>query len=184
MKFSIAIPAFKAAFLGECISSILNQTCPDFELIIVNDHSPEDLDSVVGKFSDSRIQYFKNDIGFGAYNVSKNWDECLKHATGDYFLCLGDDDKLLPDCLEKYNRLIANSPDCKVYHIRTQIIDENSSIISLQENRPSTESALSMVWHRWCAGGRRSWIGDYLFETKALKENGGFIWFPYAWGSE
>ena len=47
MKFSIAIPAFKAKYLKECIDSILAQTYKDFELIIVNDASPEDIDSVV-----------------------------------------------------------------------------------------------------------------------------------------
>ncbi len=184
VKYTIAIPAFKAAFLDECISSILNQTYPNLELIIVNDHSPEDIDSIVRNHSDPRIKYFKNDVGFGEFNVSRNWDECLKHASGEYFICLGDDDKLLPDCLDKYNKLTRDNPDCKVFHIRTQIIDENSSVFSLQEGRPSAESALSMVWHRWCAGGRKSWIGDYLFDTKELKEIGGFIWFPYAWGSE
>ena len=39
IKFSIGIPAYKAKFLKECIDSILAQTYPDFELIIVNDVS-------------------------------------------------------------------------------------------------------------------------------------------------
>lgn len=47
MKFTIAIPAYKRTFLKECIDSILAQTYKDFELIIINDASPEDLDSVV-----------------------------------------------------------------------------------------------------------------------------------------
>ena len=182
--FSIAIPAYKAVFLHDCIESILEQSYPFFELIIINDNSPHDLDSIVNSFNDDRIKYYTNAIGFGEYNVSRNWDECLKHANGDYFLCLGDDDRLLPNCLESYYRLIADYPDCKVFHIRTQIIDEHSNVYNLQEARPPIESALSMIWHRWCAGGRRSWIGDYLFDTRSLKDLGGFIWFPYAWGTE
>ncbi|MBQ8672678.1 MAG: glycosyltransferase, partial [Bacteroides sp.] len=47
MKFSITIPAYKRTYLQECIDSILAQTYTDFELIIVNDASPEDLDSIV-----------------------------------------------------------------------------------------------------------------------------------------
>ncbi|HHP1614846.1 TPA: glycosyltransferase, partial [Klebsiella pneumoniae] len=40
IKFSIGIPAYKAMFLDECITSIINQTYTNFELIIVNDASP------------------------------------------------------------------------------------------------------------------------------------------------
>lgn len=56
MKFTIAIPAYKRTFLKECIDSILAQTYKDFELIIINDASPEDLDSVVECYKDSRIR--------------------------------------------------------------------------------------------------------------------------------
>lgn len=44
---SIAIPAYKKKFLADAIQSVLNQSIQDFELIIVNDKSPEDIDSVV-----------------------------------------------------------------------------------------------------------------------------------------
>lgn len=62
MKFSIAIPAFKAKYLKECIDSILAQTYKDFELIIVNDASPENIDSVVKPYlSQAKIRYYKNE---------------------------------------------------------------------------------------------------------------------------
>ena len=51
------LPVFKAKYLSESIDSILNQTMSDFELIIVNDQSPDDIDSIVFSFNDSRIQY-------------------------------------------------------------------------------------------------------------------------------
>ena len=182
-KFSIAVPAFKKSFIKECIDSVLSQTYPDFELIIVDDASPEDLDSVICTYSDPRIIHRKNAVGFGAYNVSKNWDECLKYASGEYFMCIGDDDKLLPDCLEKYVSLIESFPDFPIYHAGTQMIDANSKIISLQEKRPLVESAYSMIWHRWFSS-RKTYIGDYLFRTSVLRQMGGFIWFPFAWGSD
>lgn len=60
MKFSILIPAFKQQYLQECIESILAQTYRDFEIVIVNDASPEDLDSIVNSFTDFRIRYYVN----------------------------------------------------------------------------------------------------------------------------
>lgn len=181
--FSIAIPAFKRTFLRECIQSVLDQTCQDFELIIVNDNSPENLDDIVYLFSDPRIHYSKNETGFGAYNVSRNWDKCLNLAHGTFFMCMGDDDKLLPDCLENYLRLIESFPGINLFHARTQWINENSSVFDQQDSLLPQESVWSMIWHRWFKG-RKMCMGDFLFRTSVLKDMGGFIWFPYAWGSD
>lgn len=47
MKITIAIPAYKANFLKEAIESVVQQSYNDWELVIVNDHSPHDLTSIV-----------------------------------------------------------------------------------------------------------------------------------------
>ena len=60
-KYSFILPAYKASFFREAIDSILAQSYTDFELIIVNDASPEDLTSIVNGYSDNRIQYYIND---------------------------------------------------------------------------------------------------------------------------
>lgn len=182
MKFSIIIPAYKAAYLKECIESILAQTYTDFELIIVNDASPEDLTSIVHSFDDSRIRYYINEKNCGAINVVDNWNKCLSYATGDYIICMGDDDKLLPTCLEEYKKLIELHPNLGVYHAWTQIIDEKSNIIRMQEKRPEIESVYSMMWGRW--SGRIQFIGDFLFDRKILLRNGGFYKLPLAWASD
>ena len=57
IKFSIAIPAYKKKFLKECIDSILSQTYQNFEIVIVNDNSPEDLDSVIYLYNHNKIRY-------------------------------------------------------------------------------------------------------------------------------
>lgn len=129
IRFSVTVPAYKAQYLGECIDSILAQTYKNFEVIIVNDHSPQDLDSIVEKYDDPRIRYYKNEVGFGAEHVVGNWDKCLEYAQGEYLICMGDDDKLLPTCLENYVVLINKYPTLDVYHARTEIIDENSNLM-------------------------------------------------------
>lgn len=61
IKFSIIVPAFKKQFLKECIDSILAQSYDNFEVIIINDHSPQDLDVIINNYKDERIRYYKNE---------------------------------------------------------------------------------------------------------------------------
>lgn len=182
MKYSILIPAYKETFLKECIDSILNQTYSDFEIIIVNDNSPYKLDDIIHTYNDSRIRYYKNDKGFGAINLAGNYNKCLEYAKGDYTIILGDDDKLISDCLENYNKLMIKYPDLDLYHTRLQFIDEKSEVFDVQEPRPEYESVYSMILFFW--RHRRQRFGDWLFKTSTLRDNGGFFFLKLGWGTD
>ncbi len=182
-KFSVTIPAYKAAYLAECIESVLRQTFDDFELIIVNDCSPEDLDSIVKQFDDPRIFYYKNAKNCGAIKVVDNWNICLSYATGRYLICMGDDDCLKPICLAEYDRMIEKFPNLGLYHAMTEIINENSEVIDVQHTHPQWESVYSMMWHQW-NGRRCEYIGDFLFDVNRLRADGGFYFLPLAWDSD
>ena len=183
MKFSIGIPVYKATFLKECIDSVLAQTYSDYELIIVNDDSPEDIDCIVNSYSDSRIHYYKNEINFGAENVVENWNKCLSYAIGEYFILMGDDDKMSSNYLEEFIQLINKYPKLGVYHCRSMIIDENSNFVTLTETRPEIESVYENIWQRF-QGGRVHFISDFVYHTELLKKNGGYYKIPLAWASD
>ena len=182
MEFSITIPAFKQKYLYEAIESCLAQTYKDFELIIVDDASPEDLKSVVDRFQDSRIRYYRNEKNCGALHVVDNWNICLGYAKGDYVICMGDDDRLLPSCLEEYSKLIDKYPDLDIYHGMTEIIDENGNVTNMQEARPEREGMYSMISGR-LRNSRLQYIGDWLFKRTALEQLNGYVNMPMAWGS-
>lgn len=182
-KFSVTIPAYKPNFLGECIESILKQTYENFELIIVDDCSPYDIKSVVEKFSDYRIRYYRNRNNCGAIGVVDNWNICLSYAKGDYVICMGDDDKLLPNCLAEYAKLIEKYQGIGLLHGWTEIIDEDTNVISLTTHRCEYESAMSLAWHRFHAY-ELQFIGDFCFNTEWLRSQGGFYKLPLAWGSD
>lgn len=183
MKFSITIPAYKQKYLYEAIESCLVQTYKDFELIIVDDASPEDLKSVVDRFQDPRIRYYRNEKNCGALNVVDNWNICLGYAQGDYVICMGDDDRLLPNFLEEYSKLIDKYPDLDIYHGMTEIIDENGNVTNIQEARPEREGMYSMISGR-LRNSRLQYIGDWLFKRTALEQLNGYINMPMAWGSD
>lgn len=182
IKFSLTIPAYKARYLRDAIVSCISQTYENFELIIVDDASPENLRAIVDQFDDCRIRYYRNAKNCGAACVYDNWNICLSYCTGDFVICMGDDDCLLPNCLADYAQLIGQYPNLDVYHAMTEIIDENSQTKFLQEARPARESVYSMMWYRM--NGREQYIGDFLFRVSKLRENGGFFKNPYAYISD
>ena len=182
MKFSIAIPAYKSAFLRECIESVLAQTYEDYEIVIVNDHSPHNLDAIVSYFNDKRIRYYVNEKNFGAVDVVDNWNKCLEYAQGEYIICMGDDDMLLPQCLENYVNIMKEYPGLDIYHTRTDLINEEGIIVDRQEERPRYETVYSLAWHGF--KGRVQFIGDFCYKTSTLRKNGGFYKFPLALSSD
>ena len=126
MKYSVLIPAFKSTFLRECIESVLAQSINDFEVVVLNDNSPEPIDEIINTFSDKRILYYRNEKNIGAYNVVDNWNRLLELSHGEFVLCMGDDDMLAPNCLEEYSNIICKYPNLDIYHARSFIINDNS----------------------------------------------------------
>lgn len=181
--FSIAIPAFKRDFLYDAIQSCLQQTYKYFEVVVIDDKSPYKLKEVVEKFTDARIRYFSNERNFGAENVVDNWNKCLEYCRGDYVICMGDDDVLLPHCLEEYSILINKYPDLAIYHAWTQVINEEGKVVEIQTMRPDYETALSLWWHRW-HNRYLQYIGDFCFRIDLLNRQGGFYKLPFAWASD
>jgi glycosyltransferase involved in cell wall biosynthesis len=183
MRFTIGIPAFKSTFIKECIDSVLRQTYTEFELIIINDASPEPIDEIIATYSDSRIRYFKNEVNTGAKDVVNNWNKCLALATGDYFVLMGDDDMMDAEYLSEFDRLINHFPELDIFHCRAQIINKDSIATTLTPSWPVYESVYDNIWHR-IKGFRMQYISDFVYSTAKLRELGGFYFLPLAWGSD
>lgn len=98
------MPAFNAEdFIGEAISSILKQDHLDWELLILNDASSDNTESVVESFTDARIKYFRSEKNEG---YLKSCNRLFELATGDFLTFLDADDTCEPnrlkDCLEQF----------------------------------------------------------------------------------
>ena len=102
---SIIMPSYNtASFIADSIQSVLAQSYKDWDLIIVDDCSPDDTDDVVRQFlSDERIRYLKNAKNSGAA-VSRN--RALQEAKGKWIAFLDSDDLWMPDKLEKQIRFM------------------------------------------------------------------------------
>lgn len=182
-KFSVCIPAYKSRFLSECIQSILRQSYVDFELLVLNDCSPEPVEKIVRSFSDARIRYYENESNVGAVRLTDNWNRCVALAEGEYVVIMGDDDRLELDYLEEFAALMDRYPGLDVYHCRSLIIDDQGNAVRLTPAGPSFERVCDHIWHRlnqW----RSQYISDFVYRTDALRSVGGCYALPLAWGAD
>lgn len=183
MKYSILIPAYKAKFYKECLESIFALDYADYEIIVLNDCSPEPIKEITAEYKSPLLRYYENEKNVGAKDLVDNWNKLLEMAKGDYVICMGDDDVLPPHCLKAYDEIMSRYPNLDIYHARTLMIDEKSEPCDIQEERPEWESMYSMLWHMMFKG-RGQFIGDFLFNRQALIRQGGFYKLPYAMGSD
>ena len=95
--------------LKKAIQSVLNQTYPDFELIVVDDNSKDNTQDIVKSFKDPRISYLKRTKNAGTDARPKN--EGIMASKGEYIAFLDDDNEFRPDHLMAlYNELTKISP--------------------------------------------------------------------------
>jgi hypothetical protein len=107
----------------------------------------------------------------------------LAKAQGEFFVLMGDDDKMEPDYLEEFLKLIARYPKLDVYHCRSKIIDQDSQPIMLTSSWPEYETVYDSIWHKLFSG-RLQFISDFVYRTEVLRRNGGFYYLPLAWASD
>jgi len=111
-KISVCIPTYRGAtHLAAAIDSVLAQDFTDFELVIIDDHSPDDTAAVVAHYRDDRIRYVRNLRNLGPEG---NWNRCLEEARGEYFKLLPQDDALAPTCLRRQATVLAEDEEHKI----------------------------------------------------------------------
>lgn len=104
-KLSFILPAWKGCFLNEAIGSIVSQSSHDWELVVVDDCSPDPIREIVESFADSRIRYYRNPENIGGKDLVKQWNHCIKYAKGDWIVLAADDDLYRPTFCEEVLRL-------------------------------------------------------------------------------
>lgn len=104
---SVIIPTFnRAEYLRAAIASVLAQTYTNFELLILDNCSPDNTTDVVMSFHDDRIKYLRHQCNIGP---TANWTYGICLAKGIFLSILGDDDYYAPEFLERRVKImIAN----------------------------------------------------------------------------
>lgn len=129
-NISVIVPVYKVeSYLRRCIDSILNQTYTDFELILVDDGSPDNCGAICDEYAhrDNRVVVIhqKNSGVSAARNAG------LDISKGDYLSFVDSDDYIYPQYLDKlYSHLVVQEADisiCKTIHFSNEIPEKQES---------------------------------------------------------
>lgn len=115
---SVIVPIYKAEkYLHRCIDSILAQTYTDFELLLIDDGSPDSSGEICDEYAakDVRVRVFHKPNG----GVSSARNLGLDNAQGEWITFCDADDYVTPDWLSAYRKAIAENVDLTIqgYHI-------------------------------------------------------------------
>lgn len=112
MKFSIIIPVYNVEkYLRKCLNSIKSQIYTNFEVIIVNDGSPDQSQKIIDEFVQKDHRFFGYQKENGGLSDARNYG--ISKATGDYLLFVDGDDYVSPDYLKSIEEtvMIDHKPD-------------------------------------------------------------------------
>lgn len=186
IKLAIIIPAYKANFFEQALSSIANQTNRNFCVYIGDDCSPDNLEEIVNKFRNSiKIIYHKYDKNLGNSNLVLHWNRCISMSTIEEWIWLfSDDDLMAPDCVEKFYKTLLKQEKCHdIFHFDTKIIDENNKIIRNPKQFPNVIDSYSFYRER-LNGVLKSFVIEYVVRKSHLMAKGGIQEFDLAWCSD
>jgi glycosyltransferase involved in cell wall biosynthesis len=116
MRFSILLPTRnRLEYLRLAVESVLRQDFQDWQLVISDNCSEQDIEGYVSSLADTRIVYGRTER---SVPVTENWNRALARSEGEYIVMLGDDDALLGGYLRRMDELIREFEDPDVVYTK------------------------------------------------------------------
>jgi glycosyltransferase involved in cell wall biosynthesis len=120
---SVCIPAYCGGpWIRDAVASALAQTYRSIEVVIVDDHSPDNTLEMLREMGDGRVRLESNRLNIGAI---RNWNRCARLARGEFIKYLFQDDLMQADCVEQMSAALLDQPRAgMVFSRREVLLDE------------------------------------------------------------
>ena len=154
----------QARFLGEAIESVLRQTCPPREVIVVDDGSQDDTAEVIKRYGEIRYIPQANQGVVAARN--NGWRE----TTSDYVVFLDGDDRLAADALEVGSKSLNANPTCGFAFGRSHLIAADGTALTQTSPVCTEENFYAALLRR-----NEIWMpAQVIYRRAVLEAVGGF----------
>jgi len=171
---SVILPTYnRADLLPRSIQTVLDQTYRDFELIVVDDGSEDDTESVMKGFSDERIRYLRLPRNLG---VSAAQNAGLTQARGAYLAFQGSDDEWHNEKLERQRRALESHPEATVAYSDMYRVCADGRVLYLRSPtivRGTLIDPQTRFWQTYMLAMqavliRRARLGDVYFDERLV----------------
>jgi glycosyltransferase involved in cell wall biosynthesis len=176
---SIITPTYgHERFIHDCIDSVLNQTISEWEMIILDDGSPDETKKIVRGFTDNRIRYLRQEH-VGPFRMAETYNRGLEAAAGEFVAILEGDDRWPADKLAYQRAILDEQPEATMVYGRAQLVTEEgraqgfNDLPTVPPTRWNSISTADLLL-------RRASIlpVTVIIRRSALLEIGGFRSFP------
>jgi len=173
---SILTPTFNhQKYIQTCIQSVVDQTYPHWEMIIIDDGSTDDTAEIVRRYSDPRIAYIRKEHR-GIKYLGENYNQALEMSKGEYILILEGDDFLPPNRIDLQ---LPSFDDEKVVlsHGRYVYIYNKNTVTypTLFKNDVLTNNPVGSAFKLFLQGFNPIGTQSVMVRKSTLVETGGFI---------
>lgn len=167
-KVSVIIPVYGVEkYIAATVRSVLEQTYTNFELLIIDDGSPDNSIKVCQQFTDSRIQIIRQENR----GVAAARNTGIRLAQGDYIAFLDADDLWVPQKLEKHVKHLESSPSVGISFSYSAFIDEAGDYLGFYRSLEKTKdiTPLNILFRDPISSGsnlvaRREVLDDIKFQ--------------------
>lgn len=142
---SIGMPVFNGAeYIAGAIESIINQSIIDLELIVCDNASTDDTETICRRYAeaDARIHYYRNEQNIGAH---PNYNRTYEFASGKYFKWAPHDDLLHPDFLMQCVSALEDASESVVSQSYLQYIDADDNRIGVYDSNLTGSDSSSPI---------------------------------------
>lgn len=185
-KVSVIIPAYNIAkYISETLDSVINQTFNDYEIIVINDGSPDTLEfeSVLKSYFEEIIYLKIENIGAGAAR-----NAAIEHSRGELLAFLDGDDVWLPEFLESQVKFLESNDFDLVYANADLFGDSALAGKTYMQTSPSIgeanfESLLDLrcsVITSGVVARKQSVLAAGLFEREKVRAHDFHLWLRMA----
>ncbi|MEQ1846184.1 MAG: glycosyltransferase family 2 protein [Nitrospira sp.] len=168
---SIGIPTYNRAnsYLRHALRSAVSQTYKNIEIIVSDNCSPDNTESVVKAFNDPRIRYYRQTENIGPV---KNRNFCVEQARGEYFVMLLDDDLIDDDFISTCMDAVKGHGEPGLVLTGARQIDSEGNVLSASHNMVGGYSIADFSLG-WFDGKVPLYLCNMVFNAKRLKQLGG-----------
>lgn len=172
LPVTIGIPTYNRAegYFREALESAVRQTYANIEIVVSDNCSTDNTESVVKRIAGSRARYFKQEKPL---SPNENFNFCLNQAGGAYFLLLHDDDLIDEDFIATCMRKADFNLKWGVIRTGTRLIDSDG-VVTQEVFNLSEGGGIEDLFRDWFDGKTAFYFCSTLFNTDLLKKIGGF----------